>query len=634
MTSAAPSSRSRFPAAPAARALYAGAQGALAGVFAGTAIGAWTARLHGDDHLRWAWTALGRLLPLAARYGSVGLGITTAAAVVVLLARRVGRKLELAAAAAVAVLLLWGAWSIRGAWRAGLFPLEHASTPRLTQLVISFVVLCWVGPMALRVLDAISGDRPAPDRLGRVASGVFLVTWAAVVALAASFPALGAMRARGKPPVIVVSLDTLRADRLGFLGNTRNLTPKLDALAAEGVVFERATSAAPWTLASHASLFTSKLPFDHHARLDFQKIAPQQTMLAEEFKQAGYRTGAFTADGYVAASFGFDQGFEIYDESDDRRDDALPRTLGVALSWIRKMKNEPFFAFVHTYEVHSPYTHPDRADPAKRGRLGDRFTNVEIEAIRAGQLSLTIDEREWVKGLYDGDVAYMDRLMGEFLETLKREGILDRAILVIVSDHGDDLWDHSVERSPGHGHSLYQELLHVPVFVRWPGKVAAQARIKGLVSLLDVAPTLLDLAGLPRDAQHRGRDLAATWRTGTEPDAAAVTAESTEYGPDRFAILDGRYKVVFTPWPDEKNMGVGLKVAPLEVFDLEADPAETTDLSSRLAELPHHVLEMVEKVRERATSKRPMPLDESAQAPTETPSQELLDKLRSLGYVK
>jgi arylsulfatase A-like enzyme len=355
-------------------------------------------------------------------------------------------------------------------------------------------------------------------------------------------------------------------------------------------------------------------------------------MLAEEFRQAGYRTAAFTADGYVSASFGFGQGFEIYDESDDRADDALERTLRLALGWIRGAKSDPYFLFVHTYEVHSPYTHPDRADPAFRGRLGDRFTNVEIEDIRAGRLTLTTDERRWVQGLYDGDVAYADRLVGGFLETLRRDGILDDAILVVLSDHGDDLWDHSVERSPGHGHSLYQELIHVPLFVRWPRTLAAGARIGGYVSLLDVAPTLLELTGLPPDPDHRGRNLAETCRSGDEPPDAPVTAESTEYGPDRFAILEGSYKAIFTPWPEEKNMGVGLTVAPLEIFDLASDPAERTDLSPRLGELPPEVIRMVAAVRDRGAAKKPAP----SQGPegVETPSGELLERLKSLGYVK
>jgi arylsulfatase A-like enzyme len=610
------------------------AVGAAAGMAIGAALGLWASRINGDEQLRMAWLALGRVLPGVVRIGLAGMAIGIVLGAIVAGASRLGRKVELSAGVAVLAAGAVGAWLALGPYRPQVFELERASTPRLTAMVIAFVLACGGAAVAAIAAAALRGASPkAPGRFAVLAGRAILAAWAAAALFDVAYVSLGSMRARGRPSVIVVSLDTLRADRLGFMGNTRGLTPHLDALAAEGATFERAIAPAPWTLASHASLFTSKLPFDHHARLDFQKVAPQQRMLAEEFRQAGYRTAAFTADGYVAATFGFGQGFEIYDESDDRSPDALTRTLGLALRWIRAAKDAPFLAFVHTYEVHSPYTHPDRADPAVRGRLGDRFTNVEIEDIRAGRLTLTSDERRWVAGLYDGDVAYADRLVGEFLETLRRDGVLDEAILVVLSDHGDDLWDHSVERSPGHGHSLYQELIHVPLFVRWPKHVASGARIVGHVSLLDVAPTLLALTGLPRDPAHEGRSLESACRAGEEPPAMSVTAESTEYGPDRFAILQGSYKAIFTPWPDEKNMGVGLKVAPLEIFDLSTDPAEQVDLSPKLAELPPEVIHMVSIVRARAAAKKPHPAGDE-EAPADAPSEELLQKLKALGYVQ
>lgn len=621
---------------PRRRLAQAASQGAAAGMAIGAALGLWAVRINGDEHLRTAWLALGRVLPGMSRWGAAGIAAALVAAVLLLAARRFGRRAELAAGAFVLAAGAAGAWLAASTYRAAIFTLERASTPRLTTIVIACVVAS-IAALAFGVaFEAFRGaDAGRPrGRLTRAAGWSVFAAWAAVSVLHAAYPLLGTMRARGRPPVIIVCLDTLRADRLGFLGSTRGLTPRLDALAGEGVVFERAIAPAPWTLASHASLFTSKLPFDHHARLDFQKIAPQQRMLAERFRNAGYRTAAFTADGYVSATFGFDQGFEIYYESDDRDPESLTRTLAEASRWISRHGDDPFFLFLHTYEVHSPYTHPDRADPAVRGRLGDAFTNVEIEAIRAGNLTLTPDERRFVQGLYDGDVAYADRLVGSFLETLRSGGVLDRSILVVLSDHGEDLWDHSVERSPGHGHSLYQELIHVPLFVRWPGSVSAGTRVKTGVSLLDVAPTLTELTGLTPDPGYAGRSLAASCRAGTEPEPMTVTAESTEYGPDRFAALDDRFKAIFTPWPDEKNMGVGLEVAPLEVFDLAADPGERIDLSSRLAELPAEASRLVAAARARGLAKRPAPLAPGQHPPAEPLPDEILRRLRSLGYVR
>ena len=599
----------------------------------GAALGAWAVRLNGDAALGMGWLALSRVVPLVSRFGVAGIVTSLLLAGLIIAARRVGRKTRLSASAAVLAAGAWGLYLALGPYRAVVFPLERASTPRLTWVVI-LTVLSAGGLLVLaRAADGLraTAASPAQGRTAAASHAVALI-WLLASAVHLGFPLLGAMSAKGHPSVIVLSLDTLRADRLGFMGNPRGLTPRLDVLAAESVIFDKAIAPAPWTLATHASLFTSKLPFDHHARLDFQKVAPRQVMLAESFRQAGYRTAAFTADGYVAASFGFSQGFELYDESDDREHDALSRTLGLALDWLRREGDTPYFMFLHTYEAHSPYTHAEKADPSLKGRLSTRFTNLEIEDIRHDRLTLTPDERRWVQQLYDGDVAYLDALIGAFFDTLRKEGILDRAILVVVSDHGEDLWDHSVERSPGHGHSLYQELIHVPLFVRWPDSLRGGARIATRVSLLDVAPTLLELAGLPPNPEYRGRSLAAACRTGTEPETIPVTAESTEYGPDRFAGFDGRYKVIFTPWPEEKNMGVGLTVAPLEVFDLEADPFEQHDLSARLGELPPSLLHLIATVRARAVAEKPS-ASEGSDA-VETPSEELMERLRALGYVQ
>ncbi|HEX6852714.1 MAG TPA: sulfatase [Candidatus Polarisedimenticolaceae bacterium] len=610
------------------------AQGAAAGMAVGVVLGAWASRVHGDGPHHMAWLALGRILPGVSRIGLAGMILSVVVAVAVAGTARFGRRAGIVAGALIAGLGAWGVRLALGPYRSAAFPLEGASSAKLTAVGMAVVIGLGACLVVARAVDAFRRGSPgAPRPAAAVASRVVIGAWLLASVAHLAYPAIGSMRARGRPSVLVVCLDTLRADRLGVYGNPRGLTPRLDVLAGEGVVFERAIAPSPWTLATHASLFTSKLPFDHDARLDFMKIHPVHRMLAEDFREAGYRTAAFTADGYVSATFGFGQGFEIYDEKDDG-DDGLPRSLDLALRWIRGAGNDPFFVFLHTYAVHSPYTHADRADPAVRGRLGDRFTNVEIEEIRAGRLTLTTDEREWVRGLYDGDVAYTDRLVGEFLETLRRDGILDEVILVVTSDHGDDLWDHSVERSPGHGHSLYQELIHVPLFVRWPNGGAAKARVGALVSLLDVAPTLLDLAGVPASPDHAGRSLAAACRTGSEPPAAPVTAESTEYGPDRFAILEGTYKVIFTPWPAERNMGVAVPAAPLEIFDLAVDPAETTDLSPRLADLPPEVIRMVAAVRARGTDKKPAPIGEDGGSPQEPVSDELLQRLKALGYIR
>jgi arylsulfatase A-like enzyme len=280
----------------------------------------------------------------------------------------------------------------------------------------------------------------------------------------------------------------------------------------------------------------------------------------------------------VASTYGFDQGFEVYENHDEILEGGPSGIANATLDWARRNDETPFFMFVHTYEPHSPFIHGEYANLADAGQLPDQITHREVQAINDGELVLTDSERRFVTDLYDGDVAHADAVFGGMLARLREEGILENTIVVIFSDHGEDLWDHSDIRSPGHGHSLYEELIRVPLVVRAPGLVPAGARIVTPVSLLDIAPTLLELAGLPASSIHQGRSLAETWRTGVEPEPAPVMAESVEYGPDRFSRREGNLKVVLTPMPEIAHHDIILSVQPLELYDLGADPRELENL--------------------------------------------------------
>jgi arylsulfatase A-like enzyme len=471
-----------------------------------------------------------------------------------------------------------------------------------------------------------------PAGIGRLRAALVICGYAGLalaLSVRVALPYARASRAAGRPPVILVSIDTLRADRLGAYGSDRGLTPRLDALAREGAVFEEATATAPWTLPSHVSLFTSMLPFDHHVRWTRTHIDPVRSMLAERFRDAGYRTAAFTGAGYVDSVFGFDQGFEIYENHREVDEGGPARIVDHALGWARAHANEPFFMFVHTYEVHSPFTNTTRAPHEDAGRLHAPFTNREVEEVHQQRLVLTPAERRYVTGLYDSDVASADSVIGALLETLRRDGILDRAIVVILSDHGEDLWDHDARWSPGHGHTLYQELVRVPLIVRAPGLVPAGARFRTPVSLLDVAPTLLEMTGLPPEPDHRGRSLDAALRSGREPEVRPVWSESVEFGPDRFAVREGDRKLIRTPRPGIMHSDARFVAAPLEVFDLAADPNERRDLSGSLTPPEVRLVVDVEHRAERALHASSAELTGAEDLP-----ENLHEQLRSLGYVK
>ena len=222
--------------------------------------------------------------------------------------------------------------------------------------------------------------------------------------------------------------------------------------------------------------------------------------------------------------------------------------------------------------------------------------------------------------------------MGGLLHQLRESGRLDNTILVVLSDHGEDLWDHSAVRSPGHGHSLYQELIRVPLFVRAPGRVPAGKRITTPVSLLDVAPTLLAMAGIDADPRYRGRSLETTLMTATEPPALPVFAESVEYGPDRFMERLGPIKAVLTPTPDNAHHDVHLQVDPLEIFELAADPFELNNLARDGQEAIAAARPLVKTLQARAQEK--LFGNEAGNPDGSDLPPELQEQLRSLGYIQ
>jgi arylsulfatase A-like enzyme len=235
---------------------------------------------------------------------------------------------------------------------------------------------------------------------------------------------------------------------------------------------------------------------------------------------------------------------------------------------------------------------------------------------------LTASERRYVTDLYDGGVAYADQALGRLFDGLRGRGMLDSTIVVVLSDHGEELWDHGSDRCPDHGHSLYEELTHVPLLIRAPGLVSAGLRIARPVSLIDVAPTLLDLARLPADGSYAGVDLIASCR-GAEPPIRPVFSESTSTGPDRYAVRLDNLKAIAAPRPGVVD---SVSAPPLEVFDLAADRTEARPLppDADHARLP--VVAMAER-RAGGTMHDPAETVASGVVPPD-----VSERLRALGY--
>jgi len=380
--------------------------------------------------------------------------------------------------------------------------------------------------------------------------------------------------------LLLVVVDTLRADRLGCYGNSSGMTPCMDALAAEGVLFRKAYAHAPWTLASFASLLTSTYPAQHKAGGwvgEFLKLRSDAVTVGDCFRAAGSRTGSIVSVDFLTENFGMHKGFDTVDHDVSRNNHLTriaTRTTDTALRWLNKNGEEPFFLMVHYFDPHLVYDPPAefRAQFALEGDKNTKdviFGEVrDIVAFRQGRLELSGKKIERLEGLHNGEVAYTDRELGRLLDGLAKRGLDKNTIVVLTSDHGEEFHDHGGFE---HGHTLYDELLHIPLIVRWPERIPAGVEVDATVRHIDVAPTVCGLAGVEPGNKFQGLDLSPMWQTGATPEDLPVFAEGYFWSPEkRFArIADGKKTIAYTA---SKRV---------EIFDLESDPAESVDIAGR-----------------------------------------------------
>lgn len=462
----------------------------------------------------------------------------------------------------------------------------------------------------------------------------------ATLALAAAGCGPGPSAPPVPPNVIVCLVDTLRADYLGFGGFDGPISPAIDAFAAESVVFERCVAPAPWTKPSVASLFTSLHPAAHgltnHEGRYWGGEAPNgrtgvlpaaATTLAETLRAAGYVTGAFVANPWITARYGFAQGFDVFDEHAVDIDTPADRLFASARSWLDGLPPErPFFAYLHLMDVHAPYdgeradydelrASPDvgpAAPIAEERTPHELFQNVEKRPAWASD-ELRRDVAYW-RARYASGVRALDRRLATFFDWLRRRDLLDESVLVFTSDHGEELYEHG---SWSHGANLFEHQLHVPLFVRLPGGQEGGRRVGAIVSLLDLAPTLAELAGVAPPAGWSGRSFARlATGDGAAADGGIGVATATRERPSLHALRTRDHKLVL----DREN-------GEVQLFDLRADPGEAADVAAseraRAEELRARLEAYLERVEERGV----LPAESAAIPP------ELEAGLRALGYL-
>lgn len=402
-------------------------------------------------------------------------------------------------------------------------------------------------------------------RLDLIAEGGGQVAWSSPLIVVPKVELADATHAKN---VIILLIDTLPANKLQVYNDkSRVKTPVLDAIAREGAVFEHAQSPENWTKPSVASILTGLYPMTHRTKQDDSKLPQSALMLSEAFKQASFDTATFLANGYVSDKFGFDQGWDHYTNYiRENRTTTAENVFRETADWIQAHKEKRFFVYVQTIDPHVPYDPPDEylkmydADPYE-GIIAPRKTPEQLEQAKRNPPAVKFNERDRARlnALFDGEVSYHDKHLGVFIERLRSMGVYDQTAFVIVSDHGEEFFEHG---SYGHGHSLYQELLHVPFIVRMPGVVPPGKRIPESVGTLDVAPTVLAMTGLPVPEVMEGVNRLDHMR-GDVPARPAVAF--SDFLDDRRAIRAGRYKLI-------------LRGVNATLFDLEKDPLEQTEL--------------------------------------------------------
>ena len=454
-----------------------------------------------------------------------------------------------------------------------------------------------------RVCFGASGTRPlAPPsppsatRVRRDAScstlRLTLVTLVTLVTLSlVTLVACGGGSAKPPPSVVLIVLDALNAAHVTHLGYERPTTPHLDLLAQDAVSFSRALAPAPYTLASIPSLLTGRLPDAHGLTQKTQKLRDSELTLAERLSAAGYPCFGATANANGGPAFGIHQGFDEFHElymgegpADAVRVDHPGKSMhipcaGEALSMLedfiaRTEQGRPAFYYLHVLEPHLPYTPPKQylerfaRDPAYDGPFLGGPDDVLVGSTQGRYIA---DERDaaYVTDLYDANIAYVDAVVGQMIEVLKRVDLYDDAILVVTSDHGEALWEHG---QWGHNYQLYEEQVHVPLIVRLPGEDAPRGRIEdAMVSLLDLVPSLADWVGLPRVEGVDGISLAPLLEGRPAPSRRLLLR--SHHAWPHLALRSAHEKLIVTV-----DVVEGQETWGIECYDLSADPGERINL--------------------------------------------------------
>lgn len=413
-----------------------------------------------------------------------------------------------------------------------------------------------------------------------------------------------------RPNVVLIVLDSVRRDHLSGYGYARRTTPNIDRIAAEGTRYTRASAAACWTLPSHASLFTGLYPSQHRADFDTRWLDPRHETLASYLGRRGYATASISCNGFISPHTGLARGFELSVDVEQlrggpkglsrvvrglnrrwrartARDRGARRATRIARRWLEERQaRQPFFLFMNYMDCHLPY----RLRHPARHRFVARADRRRVDAVpqdpfgvMAGRATMSAQGLEDLKALYDGGLSYLDEHVGRIDACLRQSGASDRTLFIVTADHGESFGEHGLM---DHQYGLYENLLSVPLVVRWPGRERAGAVDDRLVQLVDLFATVVDLTHGDAAASAATAGTSMVGSAPRQESLAEYLVPNTEAIRRRFPDADAsRFDVAMRSIRRGPHKLIWRSDSRMELYDLETDPAELRDLAGARPDL-------------------------------------------------
>jgi len=440
-----------------------------------------------------------------------------------------------------------------------------------------------------------------------------------------------------KKNIILISLDTLRKDRLGIYDPNITFTPNIDNFARQCYAFTNAISQSGWTSPSHMTMFTSLYTSQHNVYSVRHRLEDDIITLAEVLQQEDYMTAAVTGGGYVAGELGFHQGFDSYFDSYSK---IIPEgmtevehNVSLSIDWLKKYKNNPFFLFLHTYEIHAPFNHYDFIDEKTKEKSEYFFRQNFYETLYNTDAPFSLQESiEIVNKLYNGGIAFTDKVLGPLFDYLKDSGLYENTIIIFTSDHGETMGEHKdifPQRLFTHGHSLYEEIVNVPLIIHLPGQ-QEEIKVDKMVGLIDLFPTVCSLLDIKVPGQCNGHSLFPV-----EEYKENLLFLENHSEPQRYrrqvAVRTPEYKYILSQNMDKIAQEFPHASIPgSELYMLTDDPEELENLVESQSETSktfrETVISFMDAVQKESLQERTANLRQV--------NPELLKRLKSLGYLK